>query len=203
MITHKNVGRKSTVWNDATDSSHSLQIPSTGVFPVHQLQDAVTATLHRQMNMTTDVRMGCNHMERVVTHILRMGSGETNAHVGHSLSHKCQKVRKGHFLARFFVHTPVTIDILAQQGNLLEASVAQVSPLRQDAGHLTTPFSPTSIRNNTIVTEIVTSSHDADKTTHMSTTHTFWKHITIGLCGAEFHIDGFLAHLNRSKKVWQ
>ena len=101
MKTGENIGSQSAIGDDTFDSCHPVQIPFTGILTVHQFQDARTTALHRQVNMFTYIRHLRNHLQRFVTHILRMGSRETNTYPRSGFGHCSEQHREGnHFSCR-------------------------------------------------------------------------------------------------------
>ena len=61
---------------------YAVQIPLAGVLPVHGLQHAVAAALHRQMDMARDVRVFGHHLKGLVAHVFGMRRSEAYPHVG-------------------------------------------------------------------------------------------------------------------------
>ena len=92
VITHEYVSRKTTVRYDATDSSHTVEIPLAGIFAVHQFQYPITSALHRQMYMLAHVGHLSNNPQRLVAHILRMRRGESDAHLRSLKRHSAEKI---------------------------------------------------------------------------------------------------------------
>ena len=96
-VSYKDVCADGAVRDNPTDSSYAVQIPLTGIFAVHQLQDPVASALNGQMNVMTDIRLPGNHMQRLVAHILRMRSGKPYPHLGHLTCHASQQFRESNY----------------------------------------------------------------------------------------------------------
>ena len=81
---------------DTPNGSNTLQIPLAGVLTIHQFEDMIRTRLNGQMNELTEVLMTTDGFERLIGHILRMGSRKANTHIRNSLSHNLQQVREVH-----------------------------------------------------------------------------------------------------------
>ena len=92
VITHEYVSRQTTVWYNATDSSHTVELPLAGIFAVHQFQYPVTSALHRQMSMLAHVGDISNNRQRLVAHLLGMRRGESDAHLWSLKRHSAEKI---------------------------------------------------------------------------------------------------------------
>ena len=97
----------------------------------------------------------------------------------------------------------VGVDILSEQGHLLEAAVAQVAHLAEDALHVTAALASAGIGNDTVVAEVVAASHDADKTANLGAMQTLGHHIAVGFRGGEFGVDGLVAQFCLCEEVGQ
>ena len=87
VVAHEDVGGKTTVGDDAADGLHTVHIPLAGVFAVHEFQDAVAATLHRQMDMFADVGLLGDDMQGFVAHVLGVRGSEAHPHPGSLVGH--------------------------------------------------------------------------------------------------------------------
>ena len=180
MKTGENIGSQSAIGDDTFDSCHPVQIPLTGILTVHQFQNTRTAALHRQMDMFTHIRNLRNHFQRFITHILRMGSRETNTHSRSSLGHCSEQHRESnHFACRSF--KTVRVDVLPQQGDFLIAFRHEVCYFIQDAFYVTAALASTSIGHDTIGAEVIAATHDGYKTRNMIAADTRRNHIPISL----------------------
>ena len=65
----------------------TVHIPRTGVLTVHQVEDTITATLYRQVDMLAHIGHLGDDAQGVVAHILGMRGGEAHTHLWHSLGH--------------------------------------------------------------------------------------------------------------------
>jgi hypothetical protein len=96
----------------------------------------------------------------------------------------------------------IAVNVLSQKRDFLETTVAEVAHFAEDAFHITAALTATGERHNAIVTEVVATAHDADKTANFVTqTDTLRYHITISLGCGEFHIDGLMAEFSLCNKV--
>ena len=186
VIAHEDIRRQSTVGNDTADGSDTVEIPFPRVLTVHQLQYLVRPALDRQVYLFAYIGFLGNDMQRLVTHILRMGSGEPHAHLRNLTRHKPEKtgeVDTGCIVGPFMIHRrPIRIHVLSEKCHLLEATVAQVAYLTQNALHITAPLSSTGIGHDAIMTEVVASAHDAHKAANLlSDGDTLGNDVTIGL----------------------
>ena len=163
METGKYICRQTTIGDDTTNSIHTFQIPLTGIFTIHQFQDARTPTLYRQMDMLAYIGNLCDDFQCFVTHILRVRGSETDTYPRCGLSHSAEQHRESNNLPIRFLKT-VGIYILSQQGDFLITFSHEVGHFVKDAFHITTTLTPTGIGNNAIRTEVITSTHDGHKT---------------------------------------
>ena len=88
VITGEDISRQATVGDNATNGGHTLKIPLAGILAVHQFQNTVRTALYGQVDMLAHVRHFGNDTQRLVAHILRVGSRETDAHLWHFSGHK-------------------------------------------------------------------------------------------------------------------
>ena len=96
MISHKDIGRKAAVGDDTTDSIHTIKVPFTGVFPVHQSQNTVATTLNGQVDMLAHIGHLCDNAQRLIAHILGMGCGESHTHLWCRLCHHAEQLWECH-----------------------------------------------------------------------------------------------------------
>ena len=202
MKTGENIGSQSAIGDDTFDGCHPVQIPLTGILTVHQFQNTRTAALHRQMDMFTHIRNLRNYFQRFITHILRMGSRETNTHSRSSLGHCSEQHRESnHFACRSF--KTVRVDVLPQQGDFLIAFRHEVCHFIQDAFYVTAALASTSIGHDTIGAEVIAATHDGYKTRNMIAADTRRNHIPISLGSRKFHIDCFFTGFYGRNQVGQ
>ena len=140
-----------------------------------------------------------NHLQRLVAHILGMGSSKPHPHLRRCLCHHTEQLWEGHFKA--VGRGMIGIHILSQQCHLLETSRLQVGHLTEDTVHIARALTTTSVGHDAIVAEIVAATHDAHKSTNMAAGDTLWHHIAVCLGGGKFDIDGFLSHLSLRDEV--
>ena len=67
MEAREDIGCQAAIGNDTFDSGYPVQIPLTGIFAVHQFQDAGAAALHGEVDMLAHVRYPGNYFQRFVT----------------------------------------------------------------------------------------------------------------------------------------
>ena len=91
-----------------------------------------------------------NDTQRVIAHILRMGSGETHAHPVGLVCHQPQKFRERNSLSVGPL-MEVRIHILPQKRDFLIPALFQIPHLIQDAFHIPASFPSTRVRHNTIM----------------------------------------------------
>ena len=143
-----------------------------------------------------------NDTQRVVAHVLRMGSGETHAHPVGLVCHQPQKFRKRNSLSVGPL-MEVRIHILPQKRDFLIPALFQIPHLIQDAFHIPAAFPSTRVRHNTIMAKIVAAAHDTDKTGNMRAAHTLRNHILISFRHGQFHVDGLMPQLHLGYQVGQ
>ena len=201
-VTRKNVCGQTAIRHNPANGRHAVQIPFTGVLAVHQFQDTVASALHRQMDMPAHIGFFRNDTQRVVAHILRMGSGETHAHPVGLVCHQPQKFRERNSLSVGPL-MEVRIHILPQKRDFLIPALFQIPHLIQDAFHIPAAFPSTRVRHNTIMAKIVAAAHDTDKTGNMRAAHTLRNHILISFRHGQFHVDGLMPQLHLGYQVGQ
>ena len=77
----------------------------------------------------------------------------------------------------------VGVDILSQKGDLLKAPCLQVVYLSQNTVNITTALPSTGIRNDTVMTEVVTATHDTHIAADFHGMETLRDNILVGLGG--------------------
>ena len=147
------------------------------------------------MDMFAYIRYLCNNMQGLIAHILRMWSRKTHTQGWNLLGNTTQQLRET------YLFKTIAVDILPQQGDLFKSSVTQVTYLAEDAFHITATLASPSVRNNTIMAEIVTATHDADKATNLGAMQALRYDIPIGLAGWQFNIDGLMACLSLGYQI--
>ena len=147
--------------------------------------------------MFTDIGDLGNNLQGLVTHVLGMRGGEAHTHPRSLCCHQAQQLWECRLIALIAVH------ILSQQRHLLEAAVTQVTNLTKDALHIPGAFTASGIGHNAVMTEVITASHDAYKTTQLGTMQTLGHHVLIGLGGGQLNIHRFMARLCLSHQVGQ
>ena len=199
MEAWENIGTESAVGDDSPDSGYSFQVPFAGIFTVHQFQDAWTSALYGQVDVLAYIGYFCDDMKRFVTHVFGVWSGETYAHVGHRFGYDAEQHGESYCLAVFF--KTVWVDVLSQQGYFLIAFSLQVAYFVQDTFHVTAAFTSACIRHNTVMAEIVASSHDGNEAWDMVSANTWRNHVTVSFRSRKFHIDGFFSCFYSSNQV--
>ena len=202
METGEDIGSQSAIGNDTLDSGYPVQIPLTGIFAVHQFQDAGAAALHREVDMLAHIRHLGDHFQRFIAHILRMGSRETDAHARSSFGHRTEQHREGNHFARRLLE-PVRVDILPQQGNFLITFGNKVGHFIQNTFHITAAFASACIRHDTVGAEVIASAHDGYKSGNVVAADTRRNHITVSLGRRKVYVDRFLAGLYRGNQLRQ
>ena len=177
--TAEKVGRNGTIRNQPADSRDPVQVPFARIFTVHHLQDARTARLSRQVNHLAQVVVCRNHAQRIVAHVFRMRRGEADTHGREGLGHPFQQNGEGDLFRSVVVE--VRVDILSQQRHLLETLLLHVANLVEDALQVAAPFASACVGHDTIGTEIVAATHDADKARNRCARQLQRNHILVGL----------------------
>ena len=98
-------------------------------------------------------------MKSLVAHILRMGGGETYAHVGSGFSHHLQQRREIHF-SSILIFIEITVDILSEKCRLPETALTKVGEFAENRFRFAATFAATGVRYNTVGAEIIASAHD-------------------------------------------
>ena len=97
----------------------------------------------------------------------------------------------------------IGIYVLSEQGYFLVSTRFQILHLCQDAFHIATAFAASGVGNDAIVAEVVATAHDTHKAREAVSVNTFGHHITIGLGGGEFGIDGLVPQFGLRHQVGQ
>ena len=92
MIADKDIGTQTAVGQDTADGGHTIHIPCTRVFTVHQFQNPVTAALHRKMDVAADIGVIRDDLKGLITHVLGMGGSETHTHAWNGLRHTTEQL---------------------------------------------------------------------------------------------------------------
>ena len=196
MEAREDIGCQAAIGNDTFDSGYPVQIPLTGIFAVHQFQDAGAAALHGEVDMLAHVRYPGNYFQRFVTHILRMGSRETDTYARSSFSYGTKQHREGNdFTGRLL--KPVRVYVLSQQGNFFVALRHKIHHLIQNALYITAAFASAGIRHDTVGAEVIAAAHDGHKSGNVIAADTRRNHITVGLSRRKVYIDRFLSGFYR------
>ena len=145
--------------------------------------------------MLAHIRYIGNHLEGFIAHILRMRGGEADTHMRYGSGHKAEEGRE---VDDFTVLLKaIGIDILTEEGYFLIALGREVEHFVEDAFHIAAPFTSTSVRNDAIVAEIVTTTHNAHKARNVIATNAGRNHIAISLCSRKLYVDGLLTGFYR------
>ena len=131
MEATEDVGGDGTVRHHTADSSHTLQIPRTGIVTLHQLEDAVIARLRRKVDVLADVRVLRHHSDGLIVHILGVGRGKADADGGDSQGNLLQEIPE--VIGLLPVDKAVGIDILPEERDLTIALRLEVLHLTDDA----------------------------------------------------------------------
>ena len=68
-----------TIRHDSADGIDALQIPFSGISPIHALQHIAVSRLNRQVNVFANVFV-CSHcVKHIICHVLRVTGRKTNA----------------------------------------------------------------------------------------------------------------------------
>ena len=102
-----------------------------------------------------------NRIKDIISHILRVRRGETDTHAREFLCDYLKQLGKSGDVF-ILVDEAIRIDILTQQDNLLASLVSETVDLIQNTVDGSASLASTSIRDNTVRTEIVAASHDRD-----------------------------------------
>ena len=157
------------------------------------------------MGITVYFYKWCNSkwMKKIYQHkwgnriIMIVGGRKADSHGGNGFGNNGKKLRKT------YVATLVAVDILPKQCNFLITFFLQILYFVQDAIYFSASLSAASVRDYTIVAEVVASAHNADKSANTIATNAFGNDIAVGLCCAEFYIDGFFSYFGSRKKFRQ
>ena len=103
METGEDIGSQSAIGNDTFDSGYPVQIPLTGIFTVHQFQDAGTAALAGGgYTFYMHIRHLAIHFQSFIAHILRMGKSWNGCARPSGFGHHTEQHREGnHFAVGF------------------------------------------------------------------------------------------------------
>ena len=196
------IRRQSTIRNDTANGINTLQIPLTSIFTVHQFQYTATPALYGQMYMLAYIGNFRYDLQRFITHIFGVGSSETDADTRSSPGYYAQQHGKGYHFSIRLLKT-VRVDILPQQGHFLITLGHQIGHFIQNTLHIAATLASAGIGNDAVRAEIVTATHNGDKTRYMISTNTRRYHIAISFRCGELHINGFLPCLYGSYQIGQ
>ena len=73
------ISGKRTSWQNPVNGSNSAKVPLTCIFPVHTLQHAAAAALHRKVNVPADIVVTSHDLKHIVRQILWVGGGIADA----------------------------------------------------------------------------------------------------------------------------
>ena len=118
-----------------------------------------------------------------------MTRSKTNTHPWGFLSYTTQEIWKTN-------PTIVTIHVLSKKRHFLETSIAQITNLAEDTLYVTTTLTTSGVRYNTIMAEIVATSHNTNEAANSGTMQTLGHNILVCLTCTEFNINSLMACLN-------
>lgn len=152
--------------------------------------------------MVADVGVGGDGGDDFVAHVLRVGSGEADTHIGCGFSHDGEKVGEIHVVAGG-VLAAVGVDVLPEQSHLLEASGAQIGHFVENTLHLARAFASAGVGHDAVGAEIVAAAHDAHETAHSVACDSQGDDVAVCLRAAEFDVDCLFACFGGGDEIRQ
>ena len=202
MEAGEHVGREPGVGQNAPDGRHAVEIPLAGILAVHRLKYRVRSALHRQVDVSRQVLMRGDDLERAVAHVLWVRGREADAHVGGRLGHHAEQRGEVDRHARLLVVIHIAVDVLAEQGRLLKATGAQVGQLAQYALRLARTFAAPRVGHDAVGTEIIATPHDGYEASHGPRASQAPGHdVAVGLRRREVDVYGRLPGLGRRHQI--
>ena len=149
------------------------------------------------MDVLAEVWLFGDGVEDVLRHILWIRGGEAYSHIRYSLGYHVEEFGEGKtaFFALARWRETITVYILSQQGNFLEATLLQIANLTQNTLCITAALTSTGIRHDAVVAEVVATTHDAYETAHSVATDALRHDVAVSLGLGKFYVDGVGAHL--------
>ncbi len=144
---------KGDVRNQLANLCDPLHVVFHRIGAVHQLQHAVGAGLHRQMDVVADVPPLRHRLDQLVRHVLRMRC--RIADPDFRIDRGCGGKQVGKILPL----PPVAVHVLPQQRHLPETVIAQVLHLVDDGDKGTAPLASAGKGNNAEGAELVAAAH--------------------------------------------
>ena len=153
--------------------------------------------------MPTHVRFFRDDVERLVTHILRVGRHEANAHIRKGAGHAAEQAGEVYGFRVLICLPTIAVDVLPKQGYFLKMFVVQVGHFAQDALHVSTTFSSARIRHDAIVAEIVATAHDAYEARELASADPFGHDVAISFARREFDVHRLVSGFRLRDQVRQ
>ena len=153
--------------------------------------------------MATHVRFFRDDVERLVTHILRVGRHEANAHIRKGAGHAAEQAGEVYGFRLLICLPTIAVDVLPKQGYFLKMFVVQVGHFAQDALHVSTAFSSARIRHDAIVAEIVATAHDAHKARELAAADPFGHYVAISFARRKLNIHRLMSRFRLRDQVRQ
>ena len=181
------IGGDGAVGQVATYGRHAVQIPLHGVFPVHQLQHPVAATLHRKVDTTADVRMPCHHLQQPVAEVLGVRRGEAHPQLRVYRRHHIHQFGETHVLPRVAVH------VLSQQRHLAVALPEERAGLANDGLGVAAALAAAGVGHHAVGAIVLATAHNADIGRDAVARQAHRLDVVVGLGGAQLHLGSLLA----------
>ena len=165
------------------------------------------------MDVVTDVLVLRNGLEHIVSHILRVRRGESDAHVRHCLGNHRHEVREMHraglgqirrlikVLLESAAVPQVAVDVLSQEGNFFIALVRKVQCLVYDGLWVSRTLASTGKRHYTEGTHVITTTSDGNKGTYAISAQANRFNIVVSLFLAQDYIDRLTTAIELLQKI--
>ena len=134
-----------------------LQILFHIIGAVHGAEHPVAAGLHRQVQLPGHMAAGSHHVEQLVAGVLRLGGHKADKVVALDLIQRRQQVGKVVADAQILA---VGVDVLPQQGDLLEALGHKAAHLIDDPLRVAAALPAPDVGHDAVGTEVVAAVHD-------------------------------------------
>ena len=148
------IARQGHVRPCVLDAPDELHVLGSVVPAVHGLQNGVRARLHRQMQIGhQDVEIAMGRDQRVV-HVARMAGGVAQPLQPGQLGQQISQLAQAHGAA-LVVRAVIGVDVLAEQGDFLDAGLDQPARLGDDLRHGAADLGAARIGHDAEGTELV------------------------------------------------